>query len=107
MYNDRTYELRSHKVECSVYKAKKKETFYLVVGQKEYSKYLSKWKRKMIEVIASLLRYYALNTSKSFMVCRGLQFGKRGGHDSGMRLLGRVTLLDCEPKSTKRHILLL
>ena len=91
MYNDRTYELRSHKVECSVYKAKKKETFYLVVGQKEYSKYLSKWKRKMIEVIASLLRYYALNTTKSFMACEDYRLEKRGGHDSWVTLLlGRV-----------------
>ena len=74
-----------------VYKAKKKETFYLVVGQKEYSKYLSKWKRKMIEVIASLLRYYALNTTKSFIACEDYRLEKRGGHDSWMTLLlGRV-----------------
>ena len=30
---------------------------------------------------------------------------KRGGHDSWMTLLGRVMLLDCEPKSTQSHIL--
>ena len=75
-----------------VYKAKKKETFYLV-GQTKATKKLRKVNRRkdVTEVMASLLRYYALNTTKSFIACEDYRLEKRGGHDSWVTLLlGRV-----------------
>ena len=45
----------------TVYKAKKKETFYLVKSAEAstYNIYQSRMERRMTEVIASLLCYYA------------------------------------------------